>query len=321
MNLLEIALFKRYTHNKGIDKRFMGSYRSTERIPDNPTSIEKFLLEADSLNVFMTAFYFIPNSDNGYDFWNEHQQNFLDYMESYVELAEDNLMRFRGIYKYLKQNWDRVEYWKSESKRETARRCGIKMEDMIRYEHDSAITFAANTLGVSKETIKEVVNKNNDDKVNDDDNNKNFHGVSDEEFALQKAKEDNEYDPLAEFELATLVSKKEGHRRLKDNEISYNSKNKGWRITFNQSISKTIKARGGYEYATIGRNKNGDVMLMLNDANGVPMQDCKKENASISSKVLCQKLEEYLDIKEQYLILKIKEIAKTDDYVAYLVTK
>lgn len=318
MNLLEIALFKRYTHNKGIDKRFMGSYRSTERIPENPASIERFLLEADSFNVFMTAFYFIPNSDNGYDFWNEHQQNFLDYMESYVELADDDVMRFQGVYRYLKQNWDKADFWKSESRRETARRCGIKIEDMIKYEHSSSMAAIANRLGVTKQTIKDVVDN---DHKGDDDDKTSMHCVSDEEFALQMAKEESNSDPLAEFELAILVSKKEGHRRLKDNEISYNSKNKGWRITFNQSISKTIKARGGYEYATIGRNKNGDVMLMLNDANGVPMQDCKKDNASISSKVLCQKLEEYLGITEKYVVLKVKEIAKTDDYVAYLVTK
>ena len=212
----------------------------------------------------------------------------------------DDIRNFRGRGKSLRYNWDDPKFWHTQGRIDTAERYGMEL---------------------SVDELEKIAKEY--DRVGYNSQTKTYDGLGkDLRLANKKLSEiDNKTtDPLCEFELAELPPKV-GARRLMDDEISYNVKNKGWRLTFNQKTSKSIKAHGGYEYATIGRNKKGDVMLMLNDANGVPMQNSMKENATIGSKVLCEKLAEYLNINEQYVVLKIKEIAKTNDYVAYLVTK
>ena len=74
---------------------------------------------------------------------------------------------------------------------------------------------------------------------------------------------------LGEFMFVDLTPR----RQLKKDEISINRRNKKGSVTFNLPLSKEFRERGGYEYAALMRNKAGDVVLFLNDVNGVPMLD------------------------------------------------
>lgn len=301
MTLQEIAMLKAFVKDRGMDEMFISLY-TKYKLKENPISIEEYLQKVDASNVFVSAFYWIANSRFGYDYWQEFQRKWDRYrVEKINEYPMDDIRNFRGRGKSLRCNWDDPKFWHTQGRIDTAERYGMEL---------------------SVEELEKIAQEY--DRVGYNSQTKTYDGLGkDLRLANKKLSEieSNTADPLCEFELAELPSKKVGTRRLMDDEISYNVKNKGWRLTFNQKTSKSIKARGGYEYATIGRNKKGDVMLMLNDANGVPMQNSIKENATIGSKVLCEKLAEYLNINEQYVVLKIKEIAKTDDYVAYLVTK
>ena len=120
-----------------------------------------------------------------------------------------------------------------------------------------------------------------------------------------------------------LRPSKNDARRLKDDEISINRRSDKGRITFNQFLSKEFKARGGYEYAALMRNKSGDVAIILNDTKGVPMLDGRVDkdggNAVINNKELVSRLAVFLDIKNDYAIVNIEEIKKTNDFVAYRV--
>ena len=296
MTLQEIAMLKAFVKDRGMDEMFISLY-TKYKLKENPISIEEYLQKVDASNVFVSAFYWIINSRFGYDYWQEFQRKWDRYrVEKINEYPMDDIRNFRGRGKSLRYNWDDPKFWHTQGRIDTAERYGMEL---------------------SIEELEKIAKEY--DRVGYNSQTKTYDGLGkDLRLANKKL---SEIDPLCEFELAELPSKKAGARRLMDDEISYNVKNKGWRLTFNQKTSKSIKARGGYEYATIGRNKKGDVMLMLNDANGVPMQNSTKENATIGSKVLCEKLAEYLNINERYVVLKIKEIAKTDDYVAYLVTK
>ena len=301
MTLQEIAMLKAFVKDRGMDEMFISLY-TKYKLKENPISIEEYLQKADASNVFVSAFYWITNSRFGYDYWQQFQRKWDRYrVEKINEYPMDDIRNFRGRGKSLRCNWDDPKFWHTQGRIDTAERYGMELP---------------------VEELEKIANEY--DRVGYNSRTKTYDGLGkDLRLANKKLSEiDNKTtDPLCDFELAELSSKKAGARRLMDDEISYNVKNKGWRLTFNQKTSKSIKARGGYEYATIGRNKKGDVMLMLNDANGVPMQNSMKENATIGSKVLCEKLAEYLNINEQYVVLKIKEIAKTNDYVAYLVTK
>lgn len=300
MTLQEIAMLKAFVKDRGMDEMFISLY-TKYKLKENPISIEEYLQKVDASNVFVSAFYWIANSRFGYDYWQEFQRKWDRYRNDKInEYPMEDIRNFKGRGKSLRYNWDDPKFWHIQGRMDTAERYGtelpVKELEKIAQEYDR--------VGYNSQT-------------------KTYNGFGkDLRLANKKLSEiDNKTtDLLCEFELAELPPKV-GTRRLMDDEISYNVKNKGWRLTFNQKTSKSIKARGGYEYATIGRNKKGDVMLMLNDANGVPMQNSIKENATIGSKVLCEKLAEYLNINEQYVVLKIKEIAKTNDYVAYLVTK
>jgi hypothetical protein len=110
---------------------------------------------------------------------------------------------------------------------------------------------------------------------------------------------------------------------LKPDEISINRRSKKNTITFNQSVSKEVRERGGYEYAALMRNKSGDVAIILNDTKGVSMLDGRADkeggNAVINNKELVSRLVVFLDIKNDYAIVNIEEIKKTNDFVAYRV--
>ena len=137
--------------------------------------------------------------------------------------------------------------------------------------------------------------------------------------------DDDEEDLLRDFMDIELKPKANERRILKDNEASVNTRNNSFRFTFNQTISADVKARGGYEYASLLRNNHGDVIIKLNDEKGVPVQDGsrsrKKSNVVIHSKALVGKLVDFLGVEREYNIVNVKEVAKNNDFVAYLVTK
>lgn len=312
MTLQEIAMMKTFTKDRGMDEMFISLY-TKYKLKENPLSIEEYLQKVDASNVFVSAFYWLTNTRYGYDYWQDFQRRWDRYRAERIdEYPMEDVRNFKGRAKALRYNWDNPKFWHTQGRMDTAERYGMELSreelEKIAAEYER-VGYTKTHEGAGKDlrlAHKELFEREQKERQ------------TEEEFAL---KNNSNNDPLAEFELADLTANKEGFRRLRDNEITYNVKNKGWRITFNRTITKEIQKRGGYEYATIGRNKKGEVMLMLNDANGVPMQESNRDNATIGSKMLCDRLAEFLDIKDKYIVLKIKEIAKTNDYVAYLVTK
>ena len=136
--------------------------------------------------------------------------------------------------------------------------------------------------------------------------------------------DDDEMDILGDFVDIDLKPATNSRRRLKDDEASVNMRNNTGRITFNQTLSRSFKERGGYEYAALLHNKQGDVIIKLNDEKGVTVQDGTRtrenSNVVIHSLAFAKKLVDYLGIERNYKIVKLKEVAKTNDFVAYLVT-
>ena len=72
------------------------------------------------------------------------------------------------------------------------------------------------------------------------------------------------------------------------------------------------------------KNKKGDIALILNDEKGVTIQNGgtrENSNVIISNKELVGKVVTFLNITNEYEIAKVTEIEKTNDYVAYILTK
>ena len=267
-----------------MDELFINLYVKY-RLKQNPLSIEAYLVQADAANVMLSAFYWLTNSHFGYDFWQDFQKRWDRYrVEKLGEYPMCDIRNFKGKGKVLRHNWDSPQFWKTEARVDSAERYGVILD--------------ANEI---KRIENEYKRQNIDKKV-----------VNDEKS-----------DVLKDFELVDIRRKKTN--RLADDEISLNTKTK-FNISFNQTTTKELQKRGGYEYAALRVNKNGEVCLFLNDETGVPMLDGKRkdggnENATINSKALCVRIKELLGVDEGYVTLKIKEISKTDDYVAYLLTK
>ena len=292
---------------------YINTYRKRHH-KTNPISIEEFLATADVNEVCSHAFYFVINERWGYDYWTQMQKEWLEFLAANESnYSADEWWKLQGITKILRYNWDAAKHWRQENRMTAAIRLGIDLS----------------LLGLDGKENKEPPTKMSEEYIREK-------GL--EEFEKAKAQvepecpthdlvevADDEKDVLSDFTDIELKPKASERRRLKDNEASVNIRKKAFRFTFNQTISADIKARGGYEYAALLRNKQGDVIIKLNDEKGVPVQDGTKtrenSNVVIHSQPLVGKLVDFLDVEREYNIVNVKEVAKTDDFVAYLVTK
>ena len=293
---------------------YINTYRKRHH-KTNPISIEEFLATADVNEVCSHAFYFVTNERWGYDYWTQMQKEWLEFLKANEgNYSADEWWKMKGITKILRYNWDAAKHWRQEKRLTAAIRLGIDLS----------------LLGIAGKENKEPPTKMSEEYIREK-------GL--EEFEKAKAKpeseckthdlieftDDDEDDLLGDFVDIELKPKANERRILKDNEASVNTRNNSFRFTFNQTISADVKARGGYEYASLLRNNHGDVIIKLNDEKGVPVQDGsrsrKKSNVVIHSRALVGKLVDFLGVEREYNIVNVKEVAKTNDFVAYLVTK
>jgi hypothetical protein len=144
MTLFEIAMFKRFMHNKGYESLFIGMYRSVNRIEKNPESLEKYMRDADLTTVFTDAFYFVPNADYGYNFWHAVQRIFMDYMEDGNNIG-GSLYKVTGMYKYLLKDYDTEKYWKNRARTDAAKRYGVVLERAESQSPDETLDMAYET--------------------------------------------------------------------------------------------------------------------------------------------------------------------------------
>ena len=293
---------------------YINTYRKRHH-KTNPISIEEFLATADVNEVCSHAFYFVTNERWGYDYWTQMQKEWLEFLKANEgNYSSDEWWKMKGITKILRYNWDAAKHWRQEKRLTAAIRLGIDLS----------------LLGIAGKENKEPPTKMSEEYIREK-------GL--EEFEKSKAKQeseckthdlieftdDDEEDLLGDFVDIELKPKANERRILKDNEASVNTRNNSFRFTFNQKISADVKSRGGYEYASLLRNNHGDVIIKLNDEKGVPVQDGsrsrKKSNVVIHSRALVGKLVDFLGVEREYNIVNVKEVAKTNDFVAYLVTK
>ena len=314
MKPFEVALFKHFIESKGMVTVYINTYRKRHH-KTNPISIEEFLATADVNEVCTHAFYFVTNERWGYDYWTQMQKEWLEFLKANEgNYSADEWWKMKGITKILRYNWDAAKHWRQEKRLTAAIRLGIDLS----------------LLGIAGKENKEPPTKMSEEYIREK-------GL--EEFEKSKAKQESECKThdlieftdddeeylLRDFMDIELKPKANERRRLKDNEASVNTRKKSFSFTFNQKISAEVKERGGYEYASLLRNKHGDVIIKLNDENGVPVQDGSrsrgKSNVVIHSKELVGKLVDLLGVEREYNIVNVKEVAKTNDFVAYLVTK
>lgn len=298
MKPFEVAVFKQFLESRGMVTPFINLFRKY-RIKTNPMLIEDYLRQIDASEVCVKAFYWVVNSRWGFDYWTQAQKDFNEYMKRYSEDDEkEPWWHLHGRYKILRTNWDAVKHWKLENRATAATRMNITLPEKLAEKEFFEELEKAEVQMPSDDD--ETPTPKDDDTPNVDDNG-------------------DDLDIFGEFNFVDLTPR----RQLKPDEISINRRNKKNSITFNQSVSKEVRERGGYEYAALMRNKSGDVAIILNDTKGVSMLDGRVDkeggNAVINNKELVSRLVVFLDIKNDYAIVNIEEIKKTNDFVAYRV--
>jgi len=333
MKPFEIALFKHFLGSKGMTTVWISSYRRNH-YKTNPISIEEYLQKVAPEDVMMKAFIFFINTDYGYEYWEKMTVLWMEFYEgNRNNYTADEWYKLQGMSKILRTNWDAAAHWKEESRLTAAMRLGIDLA-LIGCE-DKTPTAPPTKMAEEylREKTREEIAKMGDATNKEDaplldfsDGDTDGKGDDVERMDIKtyiKGKPEEKKSILGEFEFLD-ISRKSKRSRLLDNEISVNTRNNCARMTFNQKISNEIKARGGYEYAALLKNKKGDVALILNDEKGVPLQESHTRvnaNVIIGTKTLVDKVITFLGLNNDYEIIKVTEIERTNDYVAYLLTK
>jgi len=129
MTPIEIAYFKHFMFDKGLERSFRYFYK-TRRIKGgpsgdkggNPESIEEYFLKTSRQDVIMKAFYFAPTNNNAqrltvtYDYWKDIDDKWQEYMrQNETNFSNDSWPQLRKSFAILRQNWDVQYYWRHEN--------------------------------------------------------------------------------------------------------------------------------------------------------------------------------------------------------------
>jgi len=128
MTPIEIAYFKHFMYDKGLEKSYQYYYRRNpiKGSPKgdkyaNPESIEQFFLRTTVQDVIMKAFTFYPSGtavreDSTFDYWKNIDEQWQDYMHSMASnFSNDSWPLLRRTFAILRQNWDIPGYWRKEN--------------------------------------------------------------------------------------------------------------------------------------------------------------------------------------------------------------
>ena len=302
MTPVQIAYFKHFLYDKGIERVYISMYRN-KRItggPEgdkkaNPVLLEEFLRKTTVEDVLLKAFYFYPNSDYGFDYWNALNIQWKRYWAIHENnFSNDKYVLLNSTFSILRTNWDMPKPHIKESKEETYKRMGIEppiKEEEEQKEEKTAASDSKHQPDKAPEPQTETINFFPED------------------------------DPLDGMEF--LDEPTMSNTRLSSKEISVNFNSGSFKITFNTAASEHIK-KSGVAFARIAKLKTGEYCLILNNDSGANIRfngsgRSKKSNATVNSKELATKLSSALGINSVYTILHI-ELLPTTNNVVYKVS-
>lgn len=140
---------------------------------------------------------------------------------------------------------------------------------------------------------------------------------------LPQPKTDEDADELEFFDLGKSISKTNS-RTLKDNEVTFNLRDKKGSLTFNKTYTALLREKR-YKFCNLARTKSGDIILYLNNERGLNIylgeNATKANNVAVNSKDLCQYLKTLLNISEHYSVLHIEQVEATDEYMKLKIHK
>jgi hypothetical protein len=291
MTLKEIAIFKRFMAQHELRMNFIKKYRKSIGLTRNPESIEQYFSNVEPQNVILSGVKaFKPNEAMGYDFWQSVNNTWQSYYHKMI--ASHSVEHYEasdliGYFASLRENWDKEKPWVYEPIALAKVRYGLinPEEAVLNEEEDDA--------------EKAAIEQDEPADIKEED------------------------DPLADFDFLDLPTPL--NVRLKADEVSLNFNSNSYKITFNRFTTEYIK-KAGMTFARLAKNKSGDICLILNRHEGTKLSKSTynngaRENITINSKEITTKLRTLLNIRADYSVLVIQQLASTSDYMIYKLSK
>jgi hypothetical protein len=315
MTPIQIAYFKHFLFDRGLQYHYIGNYRGRKQ-KGNPESLEEFLQEASPAKAIMGAFYFKMNSDYGYDYWNDVKEKWLTYLNLNVDNPKnDSYIFFKGNFDILRQNWDNPSYYLKESVEDTYKRMHIENPgiDLNLFKDEKT----------SDEVASEVNVKEPEDEVSFVEDDEPLHLIDFSDVPEAEEQKQNSGAFLEGFSLVD-TSNPIGNRKLADNVVTVNMRS-GYRITFSVKTSASLY-RKGYSYVKLLTNRDSrQIALAFNNSSGNSV--CIKKHTGtisksvvINSKDLVYSIHKFYEFgqNKDYFRLQIVNTYREDDSITFI---
>ncbi len=290
MKVANIALFKRFLTEHGVNTIFKGLYNQYH-FEENPEGVEDYLKQVDCQNVILTAFKFPKTMDNyrfGQDYWTGmavkwetlvgkmtkegYYNTFHKAVERYQREAETPLERFnKGLRDIIKKRWQ--EQMQEEEKKQQPETVKIPTA------HEKTVITESGAVQSP--------------------------GLRD-------------FGSFEYFDLSKKSSPK-----MQEDEFSISSKKGSYKLTFNKRVTEQI-SMAGLKNFRIGQDKiTGEVRILFgNFEDGMEFTISKSTNLTIANKSLVGILTNVFGLKEALTTLYLsRNLANSKDYIVFRITK
>lgn len=356
MTPVQIAYFKHFMFDKGIQRIYISMYRR-RRIKGgpggdsqgNPESLEQFLQEIPYQDVILKAFMFYHNSEYGFDYWKDISDKWQKYWELHENnFSNDKYVTLKGTFAILRQNWDDREYFRKESIEDTYKR--MKIEPPLRDENIEEALYVPSSYTIEQidkkklkfkvgDTIKgtisgEVLNvvaihsdsyETGDGGYIDFDKEDFWTLVEDDTEAAQEVEEKNgDAGFLDGFSLVESTNR-HGGRKMGTKIVSVNLKNNGYRVTFSSKESEKLREHK-YEFVQmLTKEQTSEVALKFNHNKGCSVnikgsRTSEAKNVVINAKDIADGIRRFYKLPKtiEYFSLRIVSTTLVNSDMYYI---
>ena len=290
MKVANIALFKRFLFENGVNTMFKGLYNQFH-FDGSPEDVEDYLKEVDCQNVILMAFKFPKNAENmkhGQDYWMTMAVKWDALVEKMTKEGYYNTYP-KAVARYQEEAETPLEY------------------------------FKRGLLGVIKQNYHEDLKKKKEIR-----NTAPARPAIDEETAAMNGFRNvptSGLKGIGTFKYFDLSKK--SSPKMQDDEISISSKKGCYKLTFNKRISEMV-TNAGLKRFRIGQDEvTGEVRILFgNFEDSLEFTVSKSTNITIANKSLIGILTHVFALKEALTTLYLsKNLANSKDFIVFRISK
>ena len=316
MNPVEIAYFKHFLYDKGLQSKYIYNYRNyRDADRGNPESLEDFLQIVSSEDVVLKAFIFFMHTIGNrksnrpsHFFWSGINKDWQTYLNMNRNNYNNNkFRRLVGTFSILRQNWDKENYFEDESKEDTYKRMSINPDD-----ENLPMKPVTPTHKEEKDPLEGIdLDEKKMNETSEPEGNPVTQGIS------------NFLDGFTMID----TSNYRGGKQLSNLDVSVNLNNGTYKMTFSLTQSEIIRNKGYVHVYLFTKDNTGEIALKFTREKN-PKKGCrlnmpkeKKDNVCINSVDMTKKIQKFFKTKELYFTLNIVNTTTVNDEMYYIMRK